>query len=488
MSRLLIVVENAKDWRAYYPSEELVTFEDYLKLDEAEPGARTRVINLCRSYRHLSNGYYCSLLAEARGHRVLPSVKTLNDLRSRSLYGLELEHLNRSLERLIGAQQGGENYQLPVRFYFGSSPYESMSDLGRQLFEVFPAPILEVHFKFKGTWLVQSVKTVGFNTLTEEEENLFASALEQFDKKVWMQPKSRRRFRYGLAMLVNPEEKFPPSDGGALRRFVRAGRRLGLDVEMIGRKDFGRLAEYDALFIRETTSLTDHTFRFAKKAESEGLVVIDDPISIMRCTNKIYLADLLRTNRVAAPTTRLLSRDAKNQAQAVIEELGLPVVLKIPDGSFSRGVLKAESADELNASLKALFKQSALLLAQEYVYTEYDWRIGVLNHKPIYACRYYMAKDHWQIYHHSGQESVAGGFDTLPTYEAPRKVVDLALRAVRCIGDGLYGVDIKLKAGKPVIIEVNDNPSIDSGVEDKFLGDRLYELIMEEFRRRLGNR
>ena len=29
-----------------------------------------------------------------------------------------------------------------------------------------------------------------------------------------------------------------------------------------------------------------------------------------------------------------------------------------------------------------------------------------------------------------------------------------------------------------MIIEVNDNPSIDSDVVDKFLGDRLYELIM----------
>ena len=62
-------------------------------------------------------------------------------------------------------------------------------------------------------------------------------------------------------MLVNPEEKLLPHDPGALGKFVKAGRRLDLDVGMICRKDFGRSVEYDALFIRETKPLIDHTFR-----------------------------------------------------------------------------------------------------------------------------------------------------------------------------------------------------------------------------------
>ena len=55
------------------------------------------------------------------------------------------------------------------------------------------------------------------------------------------------------------------------------------------RRDFGRIAEFDALFIRETTNVNHHLYRFARRAASEGLVVIDDPDSILRCTNKIYL-------------------------------------------------------------------------------------------------------------------------------------------------------------------------------------------------------
>src|SRR5690606_9271190 len=119
------------------------------------------------------------------------------------------------------------------------------------------------------------------------------------------------------------------------------------------------------LFIRETTSLTDHTFRFAKKAESESMIVIDDPTSIMRCTNKIYLADLLRTHKIPSPKTIIITRDQKNAIDLVAQEVGFPAVLKIPDGSFSRGVLRVEKAEDFQAKADQLLKQSALLLVQE---------------------------------------------------------------------------------------------------------------------------
>ena len=35
------------------------------------------------------------------------------------------------------------------------------------------------------------------------------------------------------------------------------------------------------------------------------------------------------------------------------------------------------------------------------------------------------------------------------------------------------------------MIEVNDNPSIDAGVEDAYLGEDLYRRIMDEFLRRM---
>ncbi|MBW7469536.1 RimK family protein [Marinobacter sp. F4218] len=493
MSRLLIVVDRAKDWSPYYPSEDVLTFDEYLQFS-APASSRVRVINLCQSARYLSRGYYCSLLAEARGHHVVPSVMTLNDLSRKGLFSLQLEELDDSVVNWLEAS-GAEidpvtdareaTHEVRIRTYFGQAAHAELKPVARALFDRFPCPILEVVFKRRKGWQIESMKPAAPADLDEQEQDVFAEALDRFSSMVWRKPRTRRRYRYDLAILVNPEEEMPPSDKLALKRFEKAGRKLGINVEQITRRDYMRLPEYDGLFIRETTAIDHHTYRFARKAEAEGMVVIDDPVSILKCTNKVFLADLLKNNKVPTPKTLILSRDHKQSVEQIISELGFPVVIKIPDGAFSRGVTKAEDEVSLRAGLKTLFKQSALVLAQEYLYTDYDWRIGVLGGRAIYACKYMMVKGHWQIYQHGESSSESGDFETMPTYEVPRNVIQAALNATRLIGNGLYGVDIKQSGNRVAVIEVNDNPSIDAGVEDRFLGGELYTLIMQEFLSRM---
>jgi len=486
MSDFFVVVDNLKDWSPYYPSQDVVTFDDYLHRIHKTDSGRVRVINLSRRYKYLSTGYYCSLLAEARGHNVLPSVRTLNDVGRKSLAVLQLEDMEKQLARLAAATEGDTR---SFRCWFGECLQEELLPVAREVFERFPCPILEVTLIFKKNWEIKSIKPVSLIELTSaDEQEAFANTFEKFSSRMWRQPKSRKTYRYDLAILADPEEKMPPSDAKALKRFARAAKQLGIATEFITKKDYMRLPEYDGLFIRETTTVDHHTYRFAKKAEAEDLVVIDDPTSILRCTNKIYLADLLETHKVPTPRTEIFSSTSQEALQQLVDSIGFPMVLKIPDGSFSRGVVKVENLKELEKESKSLMQNSALLLAQEFIYTGYDWRIGVLNNKPLYACRYYMVKEHWQIYQHGGKEVKSGGFDTLPTFEVPKPVLDVATRATRLIGDGFYGVDIKQSDDRVVVIEVNDNPSIESGVEDKYLGDQLYVEIMEEFLRRMAAR
>ncbi len=100
-----------------------------------------------------------------------------------------------------------------------------------------------------------------------------------------------------------------------------------------------------------------------------------------------------------------------------------------------------------------------------------------------------MSRDHWQIVkHESDGRHTEGGFETLGIEDAPAAVVRMALRAADLIGDGLYGVDLKETADGPVVIEVNDNPSLDAGVEDLVLGEDLYRRMIGEFVERLDRR
>lgn len=487
MANTLLVVDELADWSPYYPSEQVISFETYLASEQGYTNQRVRVINLCGSYDYLSDGYYCSLLAEARNHHVIPAVKVINDLgKNAALYRLQLDDLSQALARAFKHQNKTGEYILYS--YFGTNPEPDFQELSRLLFERFPCPILQITLRWQQQWDITDLSALSPRHLDDPMQTFFADALDKFSKKVWRKSKARKTARYDLAILINPEEKMPPSNRGALKKFINSGRQMGIDVELITQKHFGRLPEFDGLFIRETTAIDHHTYRFAKKAEAEGLMVIDDPSSILRCANKVYLADMFRTHKVPTPKTWILHRGNADHLDKLEATAGFPVVIKIPDGSFSRGIVKVNNRRELEQKVGELFQQSALLLAQEFLYTDFDWRIGVFNNKALYACRYFMVKNHWQIYRHGAKRTDSGHFTTMPTFEVPKAVLEAALKATQPIGKGLYGVDVKEVDGKGYVIEVNDNPNIDSGIEDHYLGDELYRVIMAEFLRRLDIR
>ncbi len=489
MSEHIVLVENLSDWRGEFPGAVVVRAEEYLAGKDFLKRRNIKVINLCRSYRYLSLGYYCSLLAEARRHKVIPSVRTLTDLSSKPVYSITVEDLDDTVQKIFAKSQqlnGADQYEFRIFFGRCSVNDPALQEVSRQLFDYIRCPLLKVELKRTGKWHISAIKPYSLNRLTKEEEPFFSETFQNHLSRPWRQPKAPSTSRYDLAILHNPDEKFAPSNKRALEKFIKVGKKLDINVELIERKDYGRLAEYDALFIRETTNIDHYTYRFARKAANEGMVVIDDPDSIVRCTNKIFLAELLAGNNVPAPRTAVITEDNRI---ASIDILGYPVVLKIPDGSFSRGVFKAESASQYLEISEKLLKESDLILAQEYVYTGFDWRIGILNRRPLFACQYFMSKHHWQIVKHtSGGRVEEGGTKTWRVEDVPTEVIKAALSAAMPIGDGLYGVDVKQTEKGIFVIEVNDNPNLDGGWEDGVLGDELYRIILQEFVRRIESK
>lgn len=471
--RQLIVVSRSEDWPLEIPGVECVLAREYLT-DPAWSDLRsTRVYNLCRSYRYQANGYYVSLLAAARGHKPLPSVATLQDFRTPGIIRLAGAELSRLVESGLKPLQSDE---FVLSIYFGRNLARRYDRLSRALFNLFPAPLLRARFQRQSDgWALKQLGPIPFKDIPESHRDFVAgSATMYFSGKRPRQERSNRA-RFDLAMLVNPAEEHPPSDERALKRFEQAGEELGFSVERIGPDEIGRLGEFDALFIRETTAVNHHTFRFARRAAADGLEVIDDPESILKCTNKVYLAELLQRHGVAAPKTVLVHRDNVNEIE---RRLGLPVVLKKPDSAFSMGVVKVHERHELHDQLHELLRQSELVVAQEYIPTAFDWRVGLIDGRPLYVCRYHMARGHWQIIRHEEGESDEGMADTLSVGEAPEAVVGTAVKAAGLIGKGLYGVDLKEVDGRVVVIEVNDNPSIDAGCEDAVLKGALYREIL----------
>jgi glutathione synthase/RimK-type ligase-like ATP-grasp enzyme len=482
MPQNLLIVNNPDRWPLDIPDGQFVAAKKYLTDPCFLTMRNCRVFNLCRSYGYQSLGYYVSLLAEARGHKPLPSAATIQDLKTQSVIKVFSEDLDELIQKSLEHLQSGE-FELSI--YFSRNVAERYKRLARELFNLFPAPLLRAYFKRANkTWKLQNVSAISAGEIPEKHRPYVLQLAREYFTHRNARRSKQMKPRYHMAILIDPTELYPPSDLKAIEKFERAAEKFGIDAEIIEKDDSGRLAEFDALFIRATTAVNNYTYRFARKAEAEGLVVMDDPTSIVRCTNKVYLAELLRRNNIPMPRTEILHRDNLGEA---LGKLGLPCVLKEPDSSFSQGVVKAESEAEYFQKAKILLEKSDLLIAQEYLWTEYDWRIGIVDQRAIYACRYFMARGHWQIYNHDKADKAdgEGKAEILPVELAPKKVVQTALRAAQLMGDGLYGVDLKEVKGKCLVVEVNDNPSIDCGIEDRILRDALYERIMEVFLKRL---
>ena len=480
--RQLIVVSRPDDWPLNIDGVERISAREYLTDPIWLERRATRVYNLCRNYSYQSNGYYVSLLAAARGHKPLPSVSTMLDFRAPQLVRLTTAELARLIEQSLKPLQSD---QFTLSVYFGRNLAKRYDRLARTLFNQFPAPLLQARFqRGRDGWLLRRIMPIGFSDIPASHMEFVSEAAARYFSGQRPRSGSRKLAQGGfdLAILVNPDEASPPSDARALTLFRQAGEAAGFQVEFIGPDEIGRLAEFDALFIRETTAVNHHTYRFARRAVAEGLVVIDDPDSILKCTNKVYLAELLQRHGVLAPRTLLVHRDNIGDIET---HLGLPVVLKQPDSAFSMGVKRVETPEQLHQTVTGLLAGSDMVVAQEYLPTPFDWRVGVLDGRVLYVCRYHMARGHWQIIQRQDDRVREGMTDTLAAAEAPAGVVDTALKAAGLIGNGLYGVDLKVVNGCVLVIEVNDNPSIDAGCEDAVLGKALYREIMDVFLKRV---
>jgi glutathione synthase/RimK-type ligase-like ATP-grasp enzyme len=478
--RQLIIVDNPKSWDFDIPGVDVVAAKTYLMDDMYSKLKRAKVYNLCKSYRYQTTGYYVSLLAAARGHTPIPNILTIQDFKSQTIIRVVSEELQELFQKNFSGLLS-DSFTLSI--YFGKNLAKRYDKLAARLFNQFQAPFLRAEFlKKDGEWILRTIHPISSSDIPEGHRDFIITVAQEYFKKR-SRSVSKKQYAYDLAILVNPKEEFPPSDAKAIQRFIRSAESLGFYTELITREDFSRLNEFDALFIRETTGVNHHTYRFARRAMAEGLVVIDDPESILKCTNKVYLAELLSRHQIPAPETLIISSE---NASAAAEKLGFPCILKQPDSSFSQGVVKADNQESYERLTKQLLLKSDLLIVQSFIPTEFDWRIGVLNNKPIYACRYHMARKHWQIYKRTGDgKTQAGNSDTIPLNDVPKNVLEIALKAASLIGTGLYGVDLKETGGEVYVIEINDNPSIDSGFEDTLLKDQLYDLIMNDIMRRI---
>ncbi len=476
-----IVVNQPEKWNFSIENITVISSQDYLTNPQFSLLKKARIFNLCKDYNYQSKGYYVSLLAEARGHLAVPTVKNMVDLKTLKLVRIVSDEFDDIIQQSL---KNIKSREFTLSIYFGQNVAQKYKELSNLFYKHFQVPFFRVKFSYSTKWNIQSVKVISESEIPDEHlESVQQFANQYFSKKRYDTPKLTKS-DFDLAILVNPNDPAPPSNPKALKKFVDMAEKMNIYAEIIEPKDLTRLSSFDALFIRQSTEVNNEAYAFARKAQQEGIALVDYPDAILKCCNKVYMAEALQNANIATPKTIIVHKDNLNE---VLTTTGLPCVLKAPDSTFSFGVKKAKTEEEFGALANKMLKKSDLIIAQEYCPSDYDWRIGIIDGKPFFACKYYMAKGHWQIYNWKAKKKNEqdGDAESFPIEKVPKNIIKMALKSAKLIGKGLLGIDIKVVNNKPMVIEINDNPNIDFGVEDAFYGDLVYTEILTALKTRV---
>lgn len=278
-------------------------------------------------------------------------------------------------------------------------------------------------------------------------------------------------------------ERYTMSDSevmNALMRFSQVAYHMGHRTEFFFRPDMYKIPDFDAIYIRALTDPLNSAYVTSRTAELHSIRVIDDSESIRICCDKVNMYSHLMKAKVPLPETRFVKPDelTKQKGKQLLEEIGKPLVLKAPNSSFSMYVDRASSPDEFIKIGKKFFRRADRIVVQQFIKSEFDWRVGILGGKAMYVCQYTYPRKQWKVlaYSPEGRE-IYGPVKGIPLKKAAPKLLKTALAAADAIGNGLYGVDLKQVGNDFLVIEVNDNPTIAHGEEDQQSPD-IYQNII----------
>jgi glutathione synthase/RimK-type ligase-like ATP-grasp enzyme len=316
-----------------------------------------------------------------------------------------------------------------------------------------------------------SVDELFYATRKSEISNMIGSLAN----KRYSQRACQDSDRFRLGVLCDPADPMPPTWPDGLDVLTSVGKTLATDVTILSPSGIDCLHELNGLFIRTTDA-----FDFAFAAVELGIPVLGNPRSMLRCNNKAFVVEILRRNQVPVPQTAFITDS--DEVLHLHEKIEYPMVIKLPHMSGGRGVFLAVDRGALIQYVSHLSRSSAVLIAQQFVPTAFDWRVGVLDDEVLFVCRYYMVDQNWKVVAHTeGGDIKTGRIEPVPACQWPQGVVSAAVNAARLFGSGLYGIDVKDFNGDLFVTDVNDCPDINHEEEDCEAGHSLWEKLIKWF-------
>ena len=255
------------------------------------------------------------------------------------------------------------------------------------------------------------------------------------------------------------------------RRLVEEARLREMDVAVINPMQFslfvaeqdigilhqGQKFDYDAVIPRIGHSITKHGVAVLRHLEQLDVWTANTSQGILQSRDKLHSSQILARNRIPTPRTSYV-RDMKDIERAIDAVGGLPVVVKVTQGTQGQGVFLRHTLRETGNLVQGLLVTGKAVLIQEYIAESHgkDIRALVVGGKVVASMRRKArGREFRSNYHLNG---------TVEKVEISDEYAEVACRAARVLGLNVAGVDLLEGNDGPLVLEVNSSPGLE-GIE-----------------------
>ena len=270
------------------------------------------------------------------------------------------------------------------------------------------------------------------------------------------------------------------------KRLVEEAKKRGHKVEVIKYKNcylalddkhpdvyYGgeKLLKYDAILPRISNSMTRYGCAVVRQFEMQGVYTAASSVAITRSRDKLRAAQILAKYDVDTPKT-LVSRNTSD-IDDLLEQIGLPVIIKLAKGTHGNGVILADTRKAAKSALQAFYlynEDGTNILLQEFIKESAgtDIRAFVVGNQVVASMQRDSLDDDFRSNLHQG-----GAGTPVKLTNREKKI---ALKAAKAMGLHICGVDLMRSERGPLVLEVNASPGF--GIE-KVTGCGVSSKIIE---------
>lgn len=217
------------------------------------------------------------------------------------------------------------------------------------------------------------------------------------------------------------------------------------------------LPRYNAVIPRIGASVTFYGTAVVRQFEMMGTFCVNGSVAISQSRDKLRSLQLLSRKGLGMPKTGF-ARRPDNIKDLIKNVGGVPVVIKLLEGTQGLGVVLAESKNAAQSVIEAFMGLNANILVQEYIKETggADVRCFVIGSHVVAAIKRTASAGEFRSNLHRG--------GTAELIELTEEEEQTALQAASVMGLNVCGVDILQSKNGPMVMEVNSSPGLE-GIE-----------------------